>query len=272
MATETIAIQEQLTKRVVSSGNGGAVWVPRSWLGEEIIVIRPEKPELDIKEKIIKILIPHLKEVIAVFLYGSYARNEQESDSDIDVLVIAKNKFNIKKYKKIDIKVIQLEKLKETIEKNPIMYLSILREAKPIINSSLLDELKKIEIDYKNFKWFIETTLDHIKTNKKFIELDKLDGQYLTSYSVIYSIILRLRGVFLIKCFISKENYSNRLFKKWLLVYNISNLEYRAVYGAYRSVRDNKKVDKKIRISTAEALLGILIGEINNLRGRIYGK
>jgi len=51
MATEAIEVKEQLVKRVVSSGNGGAVWVPRSWLGEEVVVIRPEKPELNIKEK-----------------------------------------------------------------------------------------------------------------------------------------------------------------------------------------------------------------------------
>lgn len=268
---ETIAVQEQLIKRVVSSGNGGAVWVPRSWLGEEIVVIRPEKPELDLKGKIIKLLIPHLKDIIAIFLYGSYARNEQEADSDADVLVIAKNKFDLKKHEKMDIKVIELSKLKETLEKNPIMYLSILQEAKPIINSSLLEELKKIKIDYKKFKWFIETTADHIKTSKEFIELDKLDGEYLTSYSVVYSTILRLRGIFLIKCLIDKKHYSNKLFKKWLLQKDISDLEYRAAYSIYRSIRDNKKIDKKIKISAAEALLNILIKEINDLKERIYG-
>lgn len=272
MAAETITVQEQLVKRVVSSGNGGAVWVPRSWLGEEIVVIRPEKPELDIKEKIIKILIPHLQDVIAIFLYGSYARNEQELGSDIDVLVIAKKKFTIKKDKKIDIKIIQLEELKETIKKNPIMYFSILKEAKAIINSSLLDELKKVKIDYKNFKWFIETTMDHIKTSKEFIELDKLDGEYLTSYSVIYSIILRLRGIFLIKCLIGNKDYSNKLFKKWLLKYNISESEYKTAYGVYRCVRDNRKIRNKIKVSTVENLLSILIKEINGLKANIYGK
>lgn len=271
MTTESVTVQEQLVKRVVSSGNGGAVWVPKSWLGEEIIVIRPEKPELDIKEKIIKILVPHLQDVIAIFLYGSYARNEQDKDSDIDVLVVAKEKFNIKKQEKVDIKVTQLDKLKETVAKNPIMYLSILQEAKPIVNSSLLDELKKVKINHKNFKWFIQTTTDHIKTNKEFIKLDKLDGEYLTSYSVIYSIMLRLRGIFLIKSLISKKDYSNKLFKKWLLKHNISNPEYMTAYNIYRSIRDNKKIDKKIKISTAEALLNILIKETNDLKEKIYG-
>ncbi len=272
METETIAIHEQLIKRVVSSGNGGAVWVPRSWLGEEVIVIRPEKPEFNVKERIMNVLAPHLPDVIAVFLYGSYSRNEQTADSDIDVLVVAKNKFVVKKQRRLDIKVIELKKLKETIEKNPVMYLSILQEAKAIINSSLLDELRNIDINYKNFKWFIETALDHIKTNKEFIELDKLDGEYIESYAAIYSTVLRLRGIFLIKCLLDKKNYSNRLFKKWLAKKGITNKEYKSAYNIYRTIRDSKKPKEKIKISAAEALLNILIKEVNNLQVRLYGQ
>jgi len=272
MATETIAVQEQLVKRVVSSGNGGAVWVPRSWMGEDVIVIRPEKPESSIKERILRLLLPHLGDIIAVFLYGSYARNEQEADSDIDVLVIAKNKFEVKKREKMEIKVIELEKIKQTIEKNPIMYFSILKEAKAIINSSLLDELREIPIDYKNFKWFFETTIDHLKSDKEFIELDKASGEYITSYAAIYSIILRLRGVFLIKCFVENKEYSNKLFKRWLLKQGISNLEYKNAYSIYKAIRDDKKIEKKIKISSAESLLNILADENNNLKRKLYGK
>lgn len=272
MATETIAVQEQLTKRVVSSGNGGAVWVPRSWLGEEIIVIRPEKPDLDIKERIIKLLTPYLQDITAIFLYGSYARNEQEADSDIDVLVIAKEKFNVKKHERMDIKVIELNKLKETLEKNPILYLSILQEAKPIINSSLLEELNDIKVDYKNFKWFIETTIDNIKSDRELMELDKIDGEYITSYGAIYSIILRLRGIFLIKSLMSRKNYSNKLFKKWLLGHGVSASDYKTAYKIYKSIRDGKKAGEKIKIIASEMLLNVLIKEIDELKVKIYGK
>ena len=271
MVTE-IAVEEQLVKRVVSSGNGGAVWVPRSWLGEDIVVIRPKKPKLSIAERILRVLVPYLQDVVGVFLYGSYARDEQDSDSDVDVLVVAKNKFTVKKHKKMDIKVVELDKLKETMEKNPIMYLSVIREAKAVVNSSLLDDLKKVKVDYKNFKWFIETAIDHVKSSKEFIELDKLYSEYLASYSVLYSIMLRLRGVFLIKCLIDKKEYSNKLFKKWILKNRISDFEYKVAYSIYRCVRDNKNIKVKIKISPVERLLNILVKEINSLKVKLYDK
>src|SRR3989338_4397245 len=86
------AIKEQLIKTVVKSGNGGAVWVPKNWLGQEVIVILPDKPKLDIREKIVHLLEPYLRDIIAVFIYGSYARHEETKESDIDVMVVTKGK------------------------------------------------------------------------------------------------------------------------------------------------------------------------------------
>ena len=267
-----IEAKEQLIKKVVRSGNGGAVWVPKNWLGDEIIVIRPEKPRLPVKEEVIRLLVPYLRDIVAVFLYGSYARKEETADSDIDILVIARKKFNIKKIDKFDIKVIELDKLKRTIEENPIMYYSTIQEAEPIINSSLLDDLKKIEIKNKKFEWFIDTTKDFIKTNKEFIELDKLEGEYILSYSTVYSLILRLRGILLIRCIINKKEFSNKLFKQWITKY-VPCQEYKKIYGAYRSVRDNKKIkEKEIKIIYAEALLKLLEDEIKKLEEETSGK
>ena len=265
------AIKEQIVKTVVKSGNGGAVWVPKNWLGEEVIVTLPEKPKLSLKEEVLRILMPHLKDITAVFLYGSYARHEQTSDSDIDVLVVAKEKFQINIKKKIELQIVQIEELKNTIKKNPIYY-QIIREAESIINSQLLEELKNIKIDFKKFKWFIETTKEHIKSNKELIELDKLDNKYLSSYSVLYSIMLRLRAIFIINCIIKNKEFSNKLFKKWVLGHKIANSDYENAYKIYKSVRDNIKIKIKIEITFAEKLLGILIKEIENLQEKIYGK
>ena len=34
MEMQKLAVKEQIVKTVVKSGNGGAVWVPKGWLGK----------------------------------------------------------------------------------------------------------------------------------------------------------------------------------------------------------------------------------------------
>ena len=257
-------VKEQLRKRVARSGNSGAVWVPKDWLGEEIIVTRLETKKLSIEEEIIDILIPHLRDISAVFLYGSYARNEENMDSDVDVLVIAKNKFTIIN-KKFDIDVIEEAKTKNAA-KNDVFFYSVLHEARPIFNSILLEELKQIKFDSSKFiKWFKDSTEDSIKSIKELIDLDKLDGDYVISDSTLYSLILRLRGVFLINCIIKRKKFSNRSFKKWITAY-IPDYELKKMYDVYRSVRDNKKILRvKIKMTNVEKLLGILQKEVRAL-------
>ena len=55
--------KEQIRRKVARSGNGGAVWVPKDWLGEEIIVTRLETPKLSLEEELINILLPYLKNI-----------------------------------------------------------------------------------------------------------------------------------------------------------------------------------------------------------------
>ena len=199
--------KEQIRKRVVRSGNGGAVWVPKDWLGEEIIVTRIETQKLSLEEEIIKILLPYLKDISGVFLYGSYARKEETKDSDIDVLVIAKNKLKIENTKRFDINFIEMKKIKDAVQKNPFVY-AVINEAKPIINSCLLEELKQEKKDFKDFiKWFKETTNYSIKSTKELIYLDEMDSIYLSSYSIAYSLILRLKGIFLIKSVLNNKKF-----------------------------------------------------------------
>ncbi|MBI2110382.1 nucleotidyltransferase domain-containing protein, partial [Candidatus Woesearchaeota archaeon] len=191
-------IREQIRKKVTRSGNGGAVWVPKDWLGEEIIITRLETPKLSIEEEIISILLPNLEKVIAIFLYGYYVRNEQTKNSDIDVLVIVKEKFKIDSVKRLDVSLLELSEARKAVHENPFIY-SIIKESKAIINDSLLDELRKESNDFRIFiKWYAKTSLDNINSSKELIELDRMESEYLDSYSVIYSTMLRLRGIFLI--------------------------------------------------------------------------
>lgn len=275
MQIQKLAIREQLVKKVVKSGNGGAVWVPKNWLGQEIIVILPEKPKLSTKENIIHLLEPYLKDVIAVFVYGSYARHEETKDSDADVMVITKDKtiqIGIKE-PNLEITAFKLDKLKNAIQKHPVMYYQMVQEAEPIINAGLLEELRNINPSNESFRDYLSETKEHIESDKELIELDKLDGEYVKSYSILYSIILRLRGVFIARCIFEKENFSNKAFKEWLMEKWLSNQEFEECYKIYKAIKKDKNIkNNKIKISVAEKLLAILLKETTSIEAELYGK
>ena len=274
MEFSKLPIKEQLVKRVVRSGNGGAVWVPKDWLGQEVIVILPQKPKLELKERIIHLLEPYLKDIISVFIYGSYARHEETKESDIDVVVITEKplKINIKE-PKLEINVFELDKFKKAIEKHPVMYYQIVQEAESLINAHVLEELKGVKINKENFKDYLNETNEHIKSNKELLELDKLDEGYVKSFSIIYSTMLRLRGIFIVECTLSRGKFSNKAFKKLLMKKGISSDEFEQLYSAYRAVRDNIKIKNiKIKISIAEKLLNILNKELNAIKVKLYGQ
>lgn len=275
MEIQELAIKEQIVKTVVKSGNGGAVWVPKDWLGEEVIVILPDKPKFGFKEMIVHLLEPYLKDIISVGIYGAYARNEQTNESDVDVLVITKDK-NLKldfKEEKIDIMSITIDKLKKAIEKYPAVYYQMVQEAEPLINAYILEELKSIKINKNNFKDYLKETKEHLKSNRLLVELDKIDNTYLKSYSILYSAMLRLRGLFIIRCILKNERFSNKKFKKWLISHGLNSQEFDDSYRAYRLVRDNLDTKGlKIKISLAEKVLNILEKQVTLLVVQIYGK
>lgn len=274
MQIQKLAVKEQIVKTVVKSGNGGAVWVPKDWLGQEVVVILPDKPKLDVRGRIIHLLEPYLRDIIAVFIYGSYARREETKHSDIDVMVITENndiKVDIKE-PNFEITSFQLEKFKKAIQKYPVMYYQIVQEAVPLINACVLDELRSVKIDNKNFIDYLNETKEHIKSSKELLELDKLDGDYIMSYSILYSTILRLRGIFIINCILKNTDFSSNAFRKWLIPRGASQPEFEQFYDAYRSVRDDKAVRLKIKISAVEKLLSILAEELNLISVKLYGK
>ncbi|MBS3157933.1 nucleotidyltransferase domain-containing protein [Candidatus Woesearchaeota archaeon] len=274
MSFQNLQVKEQVTKKVVNSGNGGCVWLPKAWVGNEVVVILPKTNEQDIKYEILKLFGEALPKVQAVFLYGSFARNEQQHDSDIDVLVVVNDNVKLKfptfaiNSHKIDIKIIESSRLRKSIENNPIMYISLITEAKPILNAALLEELRSIKVDKKKFKWFIEDTKEHIESNKEFIELDKLDGNFLKSYVVAYSLILRLRGIYLIECLLHNRKYSNKDFAEFVVVNSkISLREFNEIYSIYKLIRDEKKISKlEIKLETVEKLLDFLANELQTLK------
>jgi predicted nucleotidyltransferase len=253
----------QIIKNVSKWGNGAGVLLPKEWVNQEVKIILIDRT-LQIKKEVFNILDKYFTDILGIYLVGSYARGEQSERSDIDVLVISNKIKKEIKSGKYHISIITLSVAQNTLNKYPLLIYPRLIEAKTIINQKLLEELKSTKISKDSFREFVKDTKRIIKINEEFIKLDKLDGGKLLSDGILYSLILRLRGISIIKSILSNKKYSKKEFKKGL-VKIISNEEYEKVYNVYTSVKDDKKIKADIKISVAEKLLDLLKKEIKKL-------
>ncbi|MEK6925778.1 MAG: DUF2080 family transposase-associated protein [Nanoarchaeota archaeon] len=244
---ESLQSREQIIRKVTPIGNGAHIFAPRNWLNEEVILVRV--PKMALKEEIINILKPHLEDIEGAFLYGSYARGEQEKGSDVDLLVIANKKITIKK---VNFEIICLESssLDKAIKISPILICSALAEAKPIINSGLLDNLrKKYAIKKESIKEYTEETNKIIIINDEFPDL--------------YSIVLRLKGLFIINQLLSGRSYSHKEFKMWL--------KKRSPETDYEEIKHYKKKSESKK-EKLDILLNLLKKSVQTLEKMNYGK
>lgn len=259
-------MKTELVKPAVAWGNSAGVLLPREWQGMEVKVILVDRTR-QIKKEVLNILSPYLDNIQGIYLTGSYARNEQSQKSDIDVIAISNTNKEISSGK-YHIFIYSLESIRKTVKNNPILIFPRILEAKTILNKSLLKELQEIPISKNRFKGFFEETRRIIKINKEFIEMQKIESKKETSElsHVIYSLILRLRGLFLVKGIITKTPYSNKDFAKWIK-HEIGQKEFEKLYAVYRDVKNDKKVKQKIKIDTIEKLLHILEKKLHKLDG-----
>lgn len=250
----TVNVREQVEKEVVAFGNGSIVYTPKKWIGQRVLVVLEEKP-LDIAGEVLEILKPCLGSVEGVFLYGSFARNEQTENSDVDILVISGEKINLRKKGRLDFLVKTREQFIQEMKKDSSLFLhQIVNEAKPILNEPLLIELKHVEIK-PDFEEFFDSTLGAFKSTKELLDIDRKRGKkYLDSTACIYSLILRLRGLFLIQLFKKKQQFSTKKFVLFIKSHGFKEKTVNEFLEIYRAERDDKKIIHKLLLADAELL------------------
>ena len=248
-------------------GNSGGILLPREWLGKQVKVVLVDRTQ-EIKKEVFRILDNYLEDIIGIYLVGSYARGEQRKDSDIDILVISKEIKKSIKSGKYEIEIIPLASVTRMIRIYPAMIYPKFVDAKVILNRSLLEEIKEIELPKDCMRLYLDDSKRIIEIDKEFIEEDKVASDVLESNSVVYSSLLRLRALFMMKVILKNEKYSNRKFQKWLVSeLEIPNNEYNGIYEIYGAVRDSRKPRERVSIDLAERLVRLLEKEVNN-----YGK
>jgi predicted nucleotidyltransferase len=222
---------ETITKRTREVGTSAGVLLPRSWLNKQVVVTLFEPSKEKILQDVICCLFEHdlNEEVKGVYLYGSYARGDFDFNSDIDILVITQNTNKLIKYNHYEILLVSESSFSKNLPNN-LNYLSLLREMEVILNKELIEKYK-----IKRYNFNIKKSLSEIagvfKINQDSINMCKNNNLNLPD-GVVYSVVLRLRELYLIRCLLSNKSYSKKDFLE-----SIGD----KTYTAYLRIKRNEK-------------------------------
>ena len=83
-------MRNEVIKQAFKLGNSAGVLLPVEWQNRKVMVKLIER---SITQELMEILEEKnlLKDIMGIYLAGSYARGEETEDSDIDVLIITDN-------------------------------------------------------------------------------------------------------------------------------------------------------------------------------------
>jgi len=218
-------------------GNSGHVVLPKEYIGKRIRFVLGPKTFEDIKFGILEILKPYSENILGIYLYGSYARSEQTVSSDVDILVITGTKLKI--IDKIDdysIVSTNITELQSILKSNAVLILPIIKEAKTIINPDLLEKYKECKFTKSNTEWFMDNSARVLELDEKGIDLDFEIG------SLVYSLMLRIRGLLMIKLMLSNKMYSRIALFSFLKDSKFSQIKIEEFYKIYSKEREGIKV------------------------------
>nr|AQS34761.1 hypothetical protein [uncultured archaeon] len=246
-----------IIKQTREVGTSAGVLLPRNWLNRQVVVTLFSPSLNDLAKDVFNILIDKglNEEIKGIYLFGSYARGDYDFNSDIDVLVITKNINKLIKYGNYEISLVSEDKFSDNLFKN-LLYLSMLKEVKVIINKELIEEYQNKK-KKQNFNSLLNEIKRMIKINKEIVETDKeyksniLDG-------TVYSIVLRMRELYLIKCLLSSERYNKKYFIKTIGEKN---------YSAYLRIKRDEKELNDILPSEVAGLLDLSEKWLKELKG-----
>lgn len=250
-------------KRAVKAGNSSAVILPRAWLNREVRIELVKKTHETILIDVVNLLKEYmpLSEIIGIYLTGSYARGEETENSDIDILVISESTNRETINKGIYNILIVSEELLEYKLKNDLLPVGqMIREAKPLLNADYIKGME-IKVNRKNVKWYLETTEEKIKLIKRIIDNAKNKRKVKLNDRIAYTLVLRIRTLYIIKNMIKNEDYSNKEFVK--LIKYIAGVD---AYSAYLSVKNSKIERKTISVEDVDKLCDYLNGELGEIK------
>ncbi|MGC9309622.1 MAG: nucleotidyltransferase domain-containing protein [Candidatus Nanoarchaeia archaeon] len=224
-------MENKLIKPIVRVGNSAGVILPKEWLNGKAAIELVKKPT-NIRRDIFDILDEYLEHILGIYLVGSYARQEESEKSDVDILVITSDIEKEIKKDKYHIILISKKQLEKQLRDNALPILAMINEARAILNDELIEQYKSWKLTRRNIRWHIETTrsaLDIVKTSLNMEMVGKAE---------VYSLILRLRTLYIIDCLYKGKRYSKEGLLK--LIKKITGSI--KLYEVYEAVKGKEKV------------------------------
>lgn len=249
----------EIVKTAIRVGNSAGVLLPKKWLNTKVrVILEP----LDLEKEILEILAEKgiLKKILGIYVVGSHARNEQTSESDIDILVLTTDLNEKITRGRYDIMCISQKEVQRQLKENALPLLAMVREAKTILNENLLKEYKKTPLTLKNSEWHIETTKSAMDVVKEYIKLAEETGERISD-SAAYSLILRLRTLYIINCIRKNKQLSTREFLKSIKEIS-GSLD---AYDRYLNVKKKGVLNYKLKIEEAIKLRNYINREIGEI-------
>ena len=203
-----------------------------------------------------------LKDIIGIYLTGSYARGEEDTNSDIDIIVITKNiDKEIINEGIYNILIFSTELLKQKLDKDLFPIGQMIKEAKSLLNSNFLDSIE-VKITKNNIKWYLDTTEDKLKIIKEIIDKTKNKNNKYVNNKVTYTLILRIRTLHIIRKLIENENYSKKDFIK--IIKKVS--KGTNAYERYLAVKNNLEENKGVTLAETERLYKYLKNQLTEIK------
>lgn len=251
-----------MLKQAVRVGNGAGVLLPKKYLGNLVEIKIKTLTKEYIKRQILSLVYPYLKNVMGIYLVGSYARNEETIDSDVDAIIISNTniKLELKNYHLI---CLTYDDLVKYMEKNIIEYYPMLLEAETILNEDLLQKLLKTSVTKKNLKWHLESSKSALKIVEKALLTE--DKDLIVNDAIIYSLMLRLREIYLVDCILDKKIGN----VKGLIKYSEKIKSIDELYGLYRKLRNDEKIKIEVNVGDVRECYEFTNEKLRNQEKRI---
>jgi|SRR3989344_1533788 len=239
-------MESEIIKQTFKLGNSAGVLLPVEWRDRKVVIKLIDR---SITQELLEILDEKnlLKNTIGIFLAGSYARGEEEPDSDIDVLIITDNINKHMKMRKYEITFISKNRFEKFFSES-LFLSSLIHESKAILNNDYLQHYKK-KVQSFSIKKDIDDIKSMMRINEQMLALDKELGIKVFD-STIYSLVLRLRELYLIDCLKNRKNQSKKEFVS--LIKKIASEE---CYTAYLRIKNHLKQKQIIPLEEAMSLL-----------------